>query len=169
MVDEQTSTNTRRPDYKTDVFESYEFAYTTTLGEIKANKDVSLADKVTDFHRIAIFCKDAIDNFNLSTTIGFQVVGKTITFFAMSLQYKHLYTFTEIVSLEIPLKKSDLLSLVGRFDELATLSYIHANLCTPSIRDISHLRIETSQNSYVCDSLDQSKTKKRKISFSLGS
>ncbi|KAG0758214.1 hypothetical protein G6F57_010011 [Rhizopus arrhizus] len=90
-------------------------------------------------------CKDAIDNFNLSTTIGFQVVGKTIAFFAMNLQYKHLYTFTEIVSLEISLKKSDLLNLVGRFDDLATLSYIHDNLCTPSTRDISHLRIETSQ------------------------
>ncbi|KAI8089066.1 uncharacterized protein BX664DRAFT_385624 [Halteromyces radiatus] len=94
------------------------------------------ADKVTDFLRIAIFCKNAIDNFNLSTAIGFQVV--------------------EVVSLEIPLKKSDLLNLVGRFDDLATLSYI----CTPSTRDISHLRIETSQYSYVCDGLDQSKTKK---------
>jgi hypothetical protein len=87
----------------------------------------------------------------------------------MNLQYKHHYTFTEIVSLEIPLKKSDLLNLVGRFDDLTTLSYIHDNLCTPSTRDISHLRIETSQYSYVCDGLDQSKTKKRKISLSLGS
>ncbi|KAG1441142.1 hypothetical protein G6F56_011616 [Rhizopus delemar] len=76
MADEQTSTNTRLPDYKTDVYEPYEFAYTTTFGEIKPNKDVSPTDKVTDFLRIAIFCKDAIDNFNLSTTISFQVVGK---------------------------------------------------------------------------------------------
>ncbi|KAI9024295.1 hypothetical protein CLU79DRAFT_100264 [Phycomyces nitens] len=169
MVDEQTSTNKRRPDYKTDVYESYEFAYTTTFGEIKANKDVSTGDNVVDFHRIAMFCKNAIDNFNLSTTIGFQVVGKTITFLAISLQYKHLYIFTEIVSLEIPLKKSDILNLVGRFDDLATLSYIHDNLCTPSTGDISHLRIETSQYSYVCDSLNQSKTKKHKICLTLGS
>ncbi|KAL7317721.1 hypothetical protein PS15m_004036 [Mucor circinelloides] len=106
-----------------------------------------------------MFCKDAIDNFNLSSSIGFQVVGKAITFFAMNLQHKHLYTFTEIVSLEIPLNKSDLLNLVGRFDDLATLSYTHGNLCAPSTLDISHLCIKTSLYSYVCDGLDQSKIK----------
>ncbi|PHZ16166.1 uncharacterized protein RHIMIDRAFT_265373 [Rhizopus microsporus ATCC 52813] len=29
----------------------------------------------------------------------------------MNLQYEHLYTFTEITSMKVPLKKSDLLNL----------------------------------------------------------
>ncbi|KAG0775427.1 hypothetical protein G6F22_013311 [Rhizopus arrhizus] len=49
MVDEQTSTNTRRPDYKTDVYESYEFAYTTNLGKLKPTKTYHLQTKLLIF------------------------------------------------------------------------------------------------------------------------
>lgn len=76
MVDEQDTTNKRRPDYKVDAYESYEYVYTTAYGEIKASKDGPPVDLAMDFHRIAVFCKDSMDQHNLHTTIGIQVTGK---------------------------------------------------------------------------------------------
>lgn len=87
----------------------------------------------------------------------------------MNLEYEHLYTFTEIASMEVPLKKSDLLNLVGRLDDMKMLSHVHSKLCKPSNADINHLRVKTSQYSYLYDTKDESRTKKRKIALSLGS
>ncbi|CAO3587128.1 unnamed protein product [Absidia cylindrospora] len=41
IVDEDNTNNNRRPDYRIDVYESYEYAYTTAYGEIKASMDAS--------------------------------------------------------------------------------------------------------------------------------
>lgn len=78
----------------------------------------------------------------------------------MNLQHEHLYTFIEITSMEVPLKKFELLNLVGRFNDMTMLSYIHSNLCTPSNCDTSSLRMNTSTQSYLYNIVNGSNTKK---------
>lgn len=76
MVHEKENSCTNRPDYKVDVYENYQWAFTSLFGEIKASQDATPLAKITDFHRIAIFCKDALDKQNLNNVIGVQIIGK---------------------------------------------------------------------------------------------
>ncbi|CAO3694726.1 unnamed protein product [Rhizopus stolonifer] len=66
---------THRPDYKIDIYEAYQYAYTNLYGEIKPSKDISPTLLVNDFYRVAIFCKDAMDRFNLENALGFHFAG----------------------------------------------------------------------------------------------
>ncbi|KAL7317882.1 hypothetical protein PS15m_004180 [Mucor circinelloides] len=97
VVDENHDSN-NRPDYKVDIYgQGYQYQHTNAYGEIKPHADMSPTLHVNDFYRLAIFCKDAIDRFNLNEVLAFQVVGNCITFFTMSLSFHHFYTFTELV------------------------------------------------------------------------
>ncbi|KAG0927098.1 hypothetical protein G6F57_014233 [Rhizopus arrhizus] len=76
VPDEQSESNVNRPDYKVDVYQAYKYLYTNVYGEIKASKSISSSLLANDFCRIAVFCKDALDQQKLNHTIGFQVTGK---------------------------------------------------------------------------------------------
>lgn len=77
VADEQDTGNKNRPDYKVDIYNAYHYAYSNVYGEIKPNKNITPTLLVNDFYRVAIFCKDAIDQFNLNNVIGFQVAGNS--------------------------------------------------------------------------------------------
>ncbi|KAG1152072.1 hypothetical protein G6F37_000590 [Rhizopus arrhizus] len=102
LADEQDTPNKNRPDYKIDIYEAYGYSYTNVYDEIKSSKNISLTLLVNAFYRVTIFSNDAIDKFNLRTVIGFQAAGPSITWLAMNLAFEKMYTFTEIVSMDIP-------------------------------------------------------------------
>lgn len=67
----------KRPDYKVDMYRSYEYQYTNVYDEIKASKDIETGHLDLDFHHVVTFCKNSIDKSSLDTSIGFQVAGKS--------------------------------------------------------------------------------------------
>ncbi|KAL1929534.1 hypothetical protein VTP01DRAFT_1672 [Rhizomucor pusillus] len=98
VADENATISNNRPDYKVDVYEAYEYAYTNVYGEIKLSKNISSSLLVNDFCRVAISCKDACDELKMLLVSKLQ---------------DQLYTFTEIAAIDIPMKKSELLNFVG--------------------------------------------------------
>lgn len=86
----------------------------------------------------------------------------------MKLCYSQLYAFTEIASLDIPMKKSDLLNLVGRLDDLKLISKIHKTLCDTSPTDLTDLRCPTLSATYFNDFSSNMASKKRKVGLTLG-
>ncbi|KAG0169398.1 hypothetical protein DFQ30_003671 [Apophysomyces sp. BC1015] len=168
VADENATINNNRPDYKVDVYEAYEYAYTNVYGEIKPTKNISSSLLVNDFCRVAIFCNDACDELKLDHIIGFQVAGPSITWFGMHLQQDQLYTFTEIAAIDIPMKKSELLNLVGRLDDLMLVVKIHKTLCSPSTTIADNLRCPTHPLWYAGNGSETKSNKKRKVSLTLG-
>ncbi|ORX43203.1 hypothetical protein DM01DRAFT_318275 [Hesseltinella vesiculosa] len=167
VADEHETANNNRPDYKVDVYNAYQYAYTNVYGEVKPSKNISSSLLAHDFCRVAVFCKDACDQLKLDHVIGFQVTGPTIIWFVMHLKYDKVYTFTEITAIDIPMKKSELLNLVGRLDDLVLLIKIHKTLCCPVATSIDNLRCPTHSTWYTGD-FTQTSNKKRKASFPLG-
>lgn len=52
----------------------------------------------------------------------FYQTGSSLTWFVMTIQHDQFYTFTEVASLDIPMKKEELLNLVGILDDLVLVS-----------------------------------------------
>jgi hypothetical protein len=46
----------------------------------------------------------------------------------MTLRFDQIYTFTEVASFDISMKKRELPNLIGKLDDLVLLSKIHKNL-----------------------------------------
>ncbi|KAG1441975.1 hypothetical protein G6F46_013188 [Rhizopus delemar] len=163
VADEHETANNNRPDYKVDVYDAYQYAYTNVYGEVKSAKNVSLPLLAHDFCRVAIFCKDACDKLKLG-----HVIGPSIIWFVMQLGYDKIYTFTEIAAIDIPMKKSELLNLVGRLDDMVLLIKIHKTLCCPVTTSIDDFRCPTHSAWYTGDYAERITNKKGKASFSLG-
>ncbi|EIE76337.1 hypothetical protein G6F46_005590 [Rhizopus delemar] len=148
IADELPDTN-NRPDYKIYIYSpGYEYQFTNVYGEVKPNATISPTLLVNDFYRLGIFCKDAIDKFNLEQILAFQAVGSCITFFVMTLAYPQLYTFTELIRFHIPTKKADFLEMIGYLDNLIFISSIHKNYCARSTAKLSHLACPTLSWAY---------------------
>ncbi|KAG1646691.1 hypothetical protein G6F44_000566 [Rhizopus delemar] len=77
LVEELENRYNKRPDYKVDMYRSYEYQYTNVYDEIKASKDIETGHLDLDFHHVVTFCKNSIDKSSLDTSIGFQVAGKS--------------------------------------------------------------------------------------------
>ncbi|KAI9488581.1 hypothetical protein BDB00DRAFT_887432 [Zychaea mexicana] len=152
IVPNERPGSNNRPDYKVDIYApGYKYNYTNLY--------------VNDFYHTAIFTKDALDIFHLRQSLAFQAIGKTITFFVMSLTHPQLYTFTELAHVQIPTKKSDLLNLVGHLHNLAFISSIHKNDCAPLRSNLDDFRCETLSTAYVKGR--QVKLSPKKRSFAL--
>lgn len=89
----------------------------------------------------------------------------------MSLHYKKIYTFTELVSLKIPRKRNGLLSLIGHFDELLNLWTLYDSQCVQSQTKIPDFQCTTFPLSFfVMNDMTHGTTmapKKRKCSLSI--
>ncbi|CAG8570283.1 11713_t:CDS:10, partial [Scutellospora calospora] len=57
----------------------------------------------TDLIRIAIFNKDAINFYNMNCMLGFQVVGRHITFYLTTLLCDVLYVMAEVCHIDVPM------------------------------------------------------------------
>ncbi|CAO3613230.1 unnamed protein product [Cunninghamella echinulata] len=161
LIMDEESSNKNRPDYKVDIYESYNYAYTTVIGEIKSSI-CSSSLLINDFYRIGIYCKEAIDKHNLDTVLGFQAAGPSITWFGMNMNHKNLYIFNEITSIKIPIKKSEIMMILGRLDDLKLLSRTHRTSCIPSLRNTLFYSCPTFPISDF-DTPESSKINKKKL------
>ncbi|KAI7868471.1 hypothetical protein BDF14DRAFT_1724538, partial [Spinellus fusiger] len=163
----QTNDSTNRPAYVVDVYEQYDFSYSNVFGEVKAYEDIPAKSLVYDFYRTAVFCKDAIEKFQLKSTLGFQAVGKNISFFVMSLHFNKLYTFTELYLkfILIPQRQRDLLNIIGHIEDLLFITNIVSSVCIPAATDLSQYYCPTIP--YLVDMKKQLSTRKRKCSLTL--
>lgn len=57
------------------VDDKYEFSHSTAFGEIKIHSATGLG-KITDFYRLAMFAKEAIEKYHLTGILLFQLIGK---------------------------------------------------------------------------------------------
>ncbi|ORE04590.1 hypothetical protein BCV72DRAFT_277515, partial [Rhizopus microsporus var. microsporus] len=64
--------------------------------------------------------------------LAFQAIGNRVVFYVMPLPFPQLYAFTELAPFNIPMKKSDLVDLVGQLDNLIFISAVHKDYCLPS-------------------------------------
>ncbi|KAG1521016.1 hypothetical protein G6F46_004969 [Rhizopus delemar] len=115
-VDDATG---KRPDYIVDVYERYQYAYSSCFGEIKIEKANDTL-KVLDFYRLAIFGRNAIESHNLNGIICFQTIGSLVTFYYM-LPRADFFIFLEVTSIKIPLVKRDIVSIITHLDDMLSL------------------------------------------------
>ncbi|CAO3597009.1 unnamed protein product [Absidia cylindrospora] len=160
-----------RPDYKIDVYDSsgYRFSYTNAYGEVKKSSNVSVTLLAKDFYRLCTFSKEAIDLYNLKNVLSFQVIGNTVTFFAMKLEFNNLYTITELVRFKIPIKKYDMLDLMGHIDNMLFIAEFYRDHCVVSEDDLTPLRCETLSSAYLDAIKNKLAPRKRTCNLTLDS
>ncbi|KAG0757004.1 hypothetical protein G6F57_002552 [Rhizopus arrhizus] len=120
---EVDDTTGKRPDYIVDVYERYQYAYSSCFGEIKIEK-ANETLKVLDFYRLAIFGRNAIESHNLNGIICFQTIGSLVTFYYM-LPRADFFIFLEVTSIKIPLVKRDIVSIITHLDDMLSLVCLH--------------------------------------------
>lgn len=141
---EVDDTTGKRPDYIVDVYERYQYAYSSCFGEIKIEK-ANETLKVLDFYRLAIFGRNAIESHNLNGIICFQTIGNGPTVLKMSLftlilcscylgslvtfyymlPRADFFIFLEVTSIKIPLVKRDIVSIITHLDDMLSLVCLH--------------------------------------------
>ncbi|KAG0163806.1 hypothetical protein DFQ28_011188 [Apophysomyces sp. BC1034] len=85
----------KRPDYVVEKYDGYDLDYRTCIGEIKtSNTTNSLL--VTDFYRVALFCKAEMERHNMDGFLCFQAIGFEVTFYFMKPK-SNLLTLTEVL------------------------------------------------------------------------
>jgi hypothetical protein len=70
-----TAEENMRPDYTIDIYKSYKYEYTSLFGEIKTSEATQL-QRIKDFYKLAIFCKEEMIKNNLNHILAFQAIGK---------------------------------------------------------------------------------------------
>ncbi|CAO3626807.1 unnamed protein product [Mucor fragilis] len=160
-----------RPDYKIDVYTSsgYRFSHTNAYGEVKKSSNVSVTLLAKDFYRLCTFSKEAIDQYNLKNVLSFQITANSVTFFTTQLSSPSLYTVTELVRLRIPLKKSDLLDLLGHVDNLLFVASFYRDHCVISENDLSSWRCDTLSSAYLDVTKNKLAPRKRTCNLTLDS
>ncbi|ORE11605.1 hypothetical protein BCV72DRAFT_324563, partial [Rhizopus microsporus var. microsporus] len=123
--DEQSENNVNRPNYKVDVYQVYKCLHTNVYGKNKASKPIMSPQLANDFCRIAIFCKDALDEQKFTIQLDFKYVCRMVCF---------AYDVRS-ASFDIPLKKCELLSLIGHLDDMLLVSKIHEAICSATRED----------------------------------
>ncbi|CAO3684191.1 unnamed protein product, partial [Rhizopus stolonifer] len=147
-VPDEKSDNDNRPDYKPTV-----------------NMFPTLV--VNNFYRLTIFTKDALDIFHLRQSLAFHAIEKTIAFFVMSLSHPQLYTFTELVRIQILTKKSDLLNFMGHLNNSTFISSVHKNDCVPLKSNLDDFHYDTRSTTYVEDCQVKLISKKRSFALTM--
>ncbi|CAG8636297.1 9868_t:CDS:10 [Ambispora gerdemannii] len=75
-----------------------------------------------DLIRVAVFNKDAIDFYNKNCVLGFQVVGRHITFYLTTLLYDGLYVMVEVGHIDVPMSLEQLPAFIASLDTLLVVS-----------------------------------------------
>ncbi|KAG2204794.1 hypothetical protein INT47_004069 [Mucor saturninus] len=121
------------PDYKIDEYIHYQYSSTPVFGEFKTSVYSSNTKLlITDLYRLAIFIKNKIDEKTLRLTIGFQVVGLYIYFYAMELMSSRIYKFVELFSVQLP-KNINNLQETLLLDPISNISRICKEKCVKSV------------------------------------
>ncbi|RCH94312.1 hypothetical protein CU097_010970 [Rhizopus azygosporus] len=126
IPDNGTDVN-HRPDYEVTVFEQCQPSYRTCYRELKGEK-FSDTSSIMGFYRLGIFAKLEIVASNLTGVLCFQALGSLITFYTMVHPCSSMFTFVELVTINMPRTKNNIMSLMGFLDELHKIAVYHRTL-----------------------------------------
>ncbi|GAA5817020.1 hypothetical protein MFLAVUS_010555 [Mucor flavus] len=137
-------TDLNRPDYKVDKYTHYQYSSTPVFGELKTSAYSSNTKLlITDLYRLAIFMKNEIDEKNLRLTIGFQVVGLCLYFYAMELTSSRIYKFVELFSVQLPKNINNLQETLLLLDPISNISRIYKEKCVKSAANLQPFQCPT--------------------------
>jgi hypothetical protein len=136
IPDNSTDVN-RRPDYEVTVFEQYQPSYRTCYGEIKG-EEFSGTSSVMDFYRLGVFAKLEIVASNLTGMLCFQALGPSVTFYTMVHPCSSIFTFVELVTINIPKTKNEIMSVMGILDELHKIAVYHRTIVKSQSLNAKH-------------------------------
>ncbi|CAO3654370.1 unnamed protein product [Cunninghamella echinulata] len=140
------SISKRRPDSTIVTLDGYCFDYNRGFGEVKSKYHYEKHDNLSkDLARVGVFSKNAIDISNMNGVLGFQAVGRSVTFFISKLVADGIYVMYELNNFTVPGSIKQIYSLFGYLDEI----YYILNI------------FETHCNKMLSQDIDANKNKKR--------
>ncbi|KAI8637783.1 hypothetical protein BD408DRAFT_457270, partial [Parasitella parasitica] len=95
-------------------------AYREAKPTVESDSNLMLC---SDLMRVAIFCKNALDEY------GMDVVGNTVSFYVMTLPFAGLYMFYELAAITVPNSIRDLSKLIMDMPQLFLLLDVFHRLC----------------------------------------
>ncbi|KAI9353944.1 hypothetical protein BD770DRAFT_445279 [Pilaira anomala] len=93
--------NDLRPDATITKLRQMKYQHNLGHGEVKVDDSCNHV-LALDLLRIGLLTKDSLDFNKLENCLGFQVNGFNIVFYIMSLDFKKIYTLTEITRFKVP-------------------------------------------------------------------
>ncbi|ORX49543.1 hypothetical protein DM01DRAFT_1394358, partial [Hesseltinella vesiculosa] len=122
-----------RPDITITHARGVHWAVSSGYGEAKPTVEADNNFMLCrDLMRVAIFCKDALDEYDMDGVLGLQVVGNTISFYVLTLPSSGLYLFYELATVMVPNSIRDLSKLVMDMPHLLLVLDAFHRLCQPS-------------------------------------
>ncbi|KAL7332574.1 hypothetical protein PS15p_204592 [Mucor circinelloides] len=125
---------TRHPDLTVTGLKGVKWSTSHGYGEVRpvcyeANNFLLSNDLI----RVAIFCKNALDAQNLEGILGFQIIGRSVTFYLLVLPSKGLYVIYELRTLQIPNNLCDLRKLLMGIPLCLLVLDVFHRLCVGSV------------------------------------
>ncbi|CAO3626379.1 unnamed protein product [Cunninghamella blakesleeana] len=134
------SISKRRPDSSIVMLDGYCFDYSRGFGEVKSKHFYNKYQSINkDLARVGIFCKNSIDVNNMKGVLGFQAVGRNITFYISKLVSDGVYIMYQLKNFTVPGSVKQICSLLGYLDDLYFILNVFEAHCTqmePEVIDV---------------------------------
>ncbi|KAI8882937.1 hypothetical protein K501DRAFT_220267 [Backusella circina FSU 941] len=91
-----------------------------------------------DFYRLGVFAKLEIVASNLTGVLCFQALGPSVTFYTMVHPCSSIYTFVELVTINIHKTKNEIMPLLGFLDELHKIAVYHRTIVKSLTPNVEH-------------------------------
>ncbi|ORX51918.1 hypothetical protein DM01DRAFT_1336912 [Hesseltinella vesiculosa] len=85
-----------------------------------------------DLVKVALLCKEALDNQLYEGMLGIQVIGRTVAFYVLTLPAQSLYTLIPLAQIELPDSLQDLPSFATETPSLLKVLDAFDRLCVPA-------------------------------------
>ncbi|KAI9323134.1 hypothetical protein BX666DRAFT_1883632 [Dichotomocladium elegans] len=121
-----------RPDGAMFLTEQRSTEYAIGFCEVKSNDNDGNIGTHEDLYRLAIFCKDAMDNDQINAYMALQVVGDTAMFYLFVRQPDATYAMFEISRLRMPMSIQDLAPFATKIGLLKQVSDAYQRHCAKS-------------------------------------
>ncbi|CAO3680738.1 unnamed protein product [Rhizopus stolonifer] len=121
-----------RPDGGMSLTEQLHSVFALGFCEIKSSNAMNRHKLThTDTFRLAMFCKNAIDDGKIKCTIAVQSVGTYVTFFLCALQANAFYPFVQLARVTIPTSIDNLSDFVAHLDTCKRIIHTYNKFCVP--------------------------------------
>lgn len=84
-----------------------------------------------DLLKVAIFCKDSLDNQLMQGILGIQIIGRTIRFYLLALPAKGLYVMLELATIKVPDSLQTLPSFIPELPNILKVLDVFHRICVP--------------------------------------
>ncbi|KAI8096143.1 uncharacterized protein BX664DRAFT_382639 [Halteromyces radiatus] len=135
----------RRPDSCIARLNGVKWDNTLAYGEVKcAGESDNLYGICKDTLRVGLFSKNALDVGKMKGILGFQAVGRTITFYLTTLLKDGLYTMMELAEITIPGSVDDLPKYLMDLTKVLLVLDVCDNWCTPV--DLDQIQLQSQRS-----------------------